>query len=195
MNQYITGTIIKKLREEQGLTQLALANKINVSDKAVSKWETGKGYPDIALLEPISKALNVSVVELLSGFVINNKNRTFNMKKIKFYVCPVCNNIIVSTGEAVISCCGLNLQSLDCEISDSEHDIKIERIEDEYYVSINHDMTKKHYISFIAAVKDNSYDLVKLYPEGPCEATFKINRTSGFYYFCNKDGLFFKKVN
>lgn len=49
------------------MTQIELARKINVSDKTISKWETGKGLPDISLIETLAKALNVSVIELMSG--------------------------------------------------------------------------------------------------------------------------------
>ena len=70
MDNYITGTVIKLLREKKGLKQSELASKIGVSDKAISKWETAKGLPDISLIEPLSKALGVSVLELLSGNTI-----------------------------------------------------------------------------------------------------------------------------
>ena len=62
MNQYVTGAVIKRLREKQKLTQVELAEMLNVSDKTVSKWENGRGYPDITLLEPIAKALNISTI-------------------------------------------------------------------------------------------------------------------------------------
>ena len=67
MNQYVTGTTIKELREKNKITQVQLSEKLGVSDKTVSKWETGKGYPDITLLEPIADALRVSVAELITG--------------------------------------------------------------------------------------------------------------------------------
>ena len=114
-NQYVTGAMIKRLREEKKLTQAALAERINVTDKAVSKWETGRGYPDISLVEPLAAALGVSVIELLSGESVVNTNRSSNMLHVSFYVCPVCGNIIHSTGEAVVSCCGIVLPALEAE--------------------------------------------------------------------------------
>lgn len=194
MNQYITGAIIKKLREEKKLTQLQLAEKLCVSDKTISKWETGKGYPDITLLEPLASSLGISIIELMSGDVISNSNKAFNMKRLKFFVCPICGNIICSTGNALISCCGISLPSLEAETEDEDHKIKIEKSEDEYYVKIQHEMSKQHYISFIAAVKDNGYELIKLYPEWEAEARFKIERTQCFYYYCNHHGLFKVKL-
>lgn len=194
MNTYVTGSIIKKLREEKNLTQVQLAQKLSVSDKAVSKWETGRGYPDITLIEPMAQVLGVSVIELLSGETVTNANKSFNMKRLKFYICPVCGNVLTATGEAVISCCGVKLVPEETEEADKSHTINIEMVEDEYYVWLSHEMTKNHYISFLAAVTDNSVTVTKLYPEQPAEARFKINRTHGIYAYCNKDGLFSVKI-
>ena len=94
MDNYITGATIKNLREAKGITQTQLALQIGVSSKAVSKWETAKGLPDITLIEPLAKALGVSVMELMSGETVINKNISSNILRSKFYVCPVCNNII-----------------------------------------------------------------------------------------------------
>jgi transcriptional regulator with XRE-family HTH domain len=191
MNQYITGAIIRELRERNNLTQAELAEKLNVSDKTVSKWETGKGYPDIALLEPIAEVFNVSVTEILSGVPISNMNVSANMMKSKFYVCPVCGNVIHSMGEAVINCHGVNLLPEEAEPVDDEHQILLEKVEDEYYVHIEHDMNKSHYISFMAAVSSDRIQLVKLYPEGHAEARFKISGVRRIYAFCNRNGLFY----
>ena len=189
-NQYITGAMIKRLREEKNLTQAELAEKIFVTDKAISKWETGRGYPDISLVEPLAKALDLSVIELLSGESVINTNRAANMKRVQFYVCPVCGNIIQSTGEAVISCCGITLPALEAEEADEKHLAQIERIEDDYYVSVNHDMTKQHYISFMAAVRGDCIEIKKLYPEQNAEARFKISGTKEILFYCNQHGLF-----
>lgn len=193
INQYITGAMIKRLREEKGLTQTELAEKIFVTDKAVSKWETGRGYPDISLVESLAKALGVSVIELLSGENITNKNKAANMSKAEFYVCPVCGNVIQSSGEAVVSCCGITLPPLEAEESDENHAVKIERVEDEYFVSIDHEMTKQHYISFIAAIRQDGIEIKKLYPEQNAEARFKISGTKQIYFYCNRHGLFKKR--
>lgn len=194
MNQYVTGAIIKKLREEKGLTQSELAQKLNVSNKAVSKWETAKGYPDITLIEPLAQILGVSVMELLSGNDIINQNRSFNMLRTKLYVCPVCGNVIFATGEAAISCCGISLIALEAEEADEEHSLSIERVEDEYFVTINHEMTKEHFISFIAEMSDDGLQLVKLYPEGNAQTRLKLRRAKYIYYYCNRHGLFRVKM-
>ena len=174
MNQYVTGTVIKELREKNKMTQLQLAGKLGVSDKSVSKWENSRGLPDITLLEPIAKAFSISVTELISGNTIRNENVSANMLRSKLYVCPVCKNVIHSMGGASISCHGIALMPLEAEPTDEQHMIFIERIEDEYYVRIDHSMTKEHYISFIAATSSDQMQIVKLYPEGSAEARFKI---------------------
>ena len=190
MDNYITGTLIKKIRESRKMTQEELADKICVSSKAVSKWETGRGFPDIGLIESLAKALDISVIELLSGIDIRNRNRSADMKKCKFYVCPVCGNAIQATGEAVITCCGITLPPLEAEIPDPDHAINLEVVEDEYYVTVDHPMTKTHYISFLAAVSDQNVQFTKLYPEGDAATRFKINRVERIYAYCNHHGLF-----
>lgn len=81
MDNYIIGGMICRLREEKQVTQAALAERLHVSDKAVTKRETGKGYPDITLIEPLAAALGATVIELLSGSDVSNQNRSFNMKR------------------------------------------------------------------------------------------------------------------
>lgn len=190
MNQYVTGAVIKELREKNHMTQAELAEKLNVSDKTVSKWETAKGYPDISLLEPLSKVLGVSITELISGNAVNNVNVSANMLRSLFYVCPVCGNVIHSMGEAVLHCHGILLSPCQPEETDEDHMIFIERVEDEYYIRIDHDMTKEHYISFIAALSSDKIQMIKLYPEGNAEARVKINGVKKILFYCNRDGLF-----
>ncbi len=194
MDRYVTGDVIRRLREGRRMTQEELAEKLFVSGKAVSKWETGRGYPDVSLLEPLAGALGISVIELLSGNCIRNRNRSANMTRVRWYVCPVCGNVIQTTGEAVISCCGIALPPLEPEPADGDHEITVEIAEDEYFVSVRHPMTKDHYISFLSAAADQGTQFVKLYPEGNAEAWFKIRRVKALYAFCNRHGLFRVKV-
>ena len=172
------------------MTQAQLAEKIFVSAKTVSKWETGQGFPDISLLESLAKAIDISVIELLNGEDIRNSNRSANIIRGRFYVCPVCGNVIHANGEAVVSCCGITLPPAEPEEDDGGHTITVEGVEDEYFVSVNHPMTKEHYISFIAAVSDCGVNIVKMYPEGNAEARIKKNRVRFFYVYCNRHGLF-----
>ncbi len=115
MTSYISGASIRTLRERAGMTQRQLADRLGITDKAVSKWETDRGLPDITLVEPLAGALGVSVAELLSGEQIVNANRAGNLLRAKFYVCPLCGNVIHATGEASISCCGIALPVLEVE--------------------------------------------------------------------------------
>ena len=190
MNQYVTGNVIRQLRESNQLTQSELAEKLNLSDKTISKWETGKGYPDISLIEPLAKVFKVSVTELLAVCTVKNKNISANMLRSHFYVCPICGNTIHTMGEAVIHCHGLQLTPCQEEEANETHSINIKIIEDEYFVQVLHEMTKEHYISFIAALSYDKIQLVKLYPEGNAETRFKINGIKKIVYYCNRDGLF-----
>ncbi|MBR2523152.1 MAG: helix-turn-helix domain-containing protein [Clostridiales bacterium] len=194
MDQYITGAVIKELRTKNRMTQAELADRLSVSDKAISKWETGKGYPDISLLEPIAAVFGISVTELLSGNAVSNSNVSANMLRTKIYVCPVCGNVIFSAGEAAISCHGISLLPSEAEQPDDHHQISVERIEDEYYVQIDHDMTKSHYISFIAGISYDRVELVKLYPEGPAECRIRMRGLKKICYYCNKEGLYYKDL-
>ena len=194
MNTYITANTIKALREKKGLTQLELAERIGVTSKAVSKWETAKGLPDITLIEPLARALGVSVMELMSGDAIINKNPSQNLLRSKFYVCPVCHNVIHAMGDVAISCCGITLPPLEAEEIDEIHQITIEKVEDEHFVTVKHDMTKEHYISFLAYVTFDRMQLVKLYPEGNAETRFNFRGKGFLYLYCNKHGLMRKKI-
>lgn len=194
MDTYITGATIKRLREEKDLTQTQLAQQVGVSDKAVSKWETAKGLPDISLIEPLAKALGVSVLELMSGDTVINKNTSSNILRSKFYVCPLCGNILRATGDALISCCGITLPSLEAEEIDEDHDITIEKVEDEHFITVRHEMTKTHFISFLAYLTSDRVQFVKLYPESDAQTRFQLRGKGYLYLYCNKHGLMKKKI-
>ncbi len=194
MNTYITGSAIKRLREAKGITQTQLAEQIGVSCKAVSKWETLKGLPDISLIEPLSQALGVSVMELMSGETVINKNISSNLLFSKFYVCPVCGNVMHTTGEALISCCGITLPPLEAEEIDSEHPVTIEPVEDEKFITVKHDMTKSHFITFLAYVTSDKVQFIKLYPEGNAETRMQFRGRGYLYICCNRHGLMKMKV-
>ena len=193
MNTYVTGATIRQLRENRYMTQNELAEQLGVSSKTVSKWETAKGLPDISLLQPLAQALGISVIELMNGEHITNRNISANMLRCKFYVCPVCGNVIHSIGNAVISCCGITLPPLEAEESDGDHAITVEHVEDEHFVTVCHPMTKQHFISFVAYVTADRIQTVKLYPEGNAETRLQLRGMGHLYYYCNRHGLFRKK--
>lgn len=195
MNQYVSAATIRRLREQKHMTQAELAAKLSVSDKTVSKWETAKGLPDITLLEPLAAALDISVIELMTGECITNANRSSNMLRSALYACPVCGNVLHGTGQAVVGCCGIQLPPLEPEPCDGCHPITWEiSDETELYVTVpGHPMEKKHSITFLAYVTTDRFELVKLYPEGAAQARFALRGRGGhgfLYAFCNRHGLF-----
>ena len=194
MNSYVTGATVKALREARKLTQAELAEMIGVSSKTVSKWETGKGLPDISLLQPLAQALGISVIELMNGEPIANRNVSANMLRCKFYVCPLCGNTLHSIGDAVVSCCGITLPPLEAEEADEAHPITVENVEDEHFITVRHPMTKQHFISFVAHVTSDRLQFVKLYPESNAETRLQLRGRGYLYDYCNRHGLFKKRI-
>lgn len=192
MGRYVTAEIIKSLREGKRLTQRELASAVGVTDKAVSKWESGRGLPDISLIDALAQALGVSVAELLTGDVRENANRAGNMMRSKFYVCPICGNVVHAMGEGSFSCCGVQLMPQEAEEADEDdaHRVHVERIENDWYLTLDHPMTKQHYLSFAAYVTSDTVSLKKLYPEQSPEVRFPMRGSGLLYVFCNQHGLF-----
>ena len=194
MNTYVTGATVKALRETRGMTQAELAEKIGVSSKTVSKWETAKGLPDISLLQPLAQALGVSVIELMNGEPITNRTVSGNLMRCKFHICPICGNVIHALGSALVSCCGVTLPALDAEEGDDAHAVTVEPVEDEHFLTVQHPMTKEHFISFLAFVTCDRMQLVKFYPEGNAETRLQLRGRGYLYWYCNRHGLFRKQV-
>lgn len=191
---YVTGDTIRALREKKNLTQKELAERLMVSDKTVSKWETGRGLPDIGILTELAAVLDVSVPELLTGEIAVNRNLSANLKRARFYVCPVCGNVIFAMGEGAYSCCGIRLPALEEEAAGAEHLLKTEIIENELYVTADHPMEKNHYISFIAYVNEGTLQLQKLYPEQEVQVYFRRMGWGKLYAYCSRHGLVSCKV-
>lgn len=187
------GKLILSLRKEKQLTQLQLAEVINVSDKAISKWERGLGCPDVSLLPELSAALGVNIEKLLSGELDPNSADRGNLKRLRFYVCPVCGNILTSTGDAELSCCGRRLHPLAAKPADDEHRLHTEQIEDDCYITFSHEMSKSHYLSFIACVSGDKALLVRLYPEQGGDVRFPMIYGSRLYFYCSRHGLWLNR--
>lgn len=194
MDSKKTGALISAARMKKGLKQRELADLISVSDKTVSKWETGGGCPDVSLLPALSAALGIGVSELLSGELSENESDRGNMKKMKFYVCPRCGNLLTSTGDAAVSCCGAPLPALEPHAPDESHDLTVEKVEDEWYVSCGHPMEREHYISFAAILTSDRLELVRCYPEWNLQARFFRRGMGTLYWYCTRDGLFKKNI-
>jgi len=184
---YINAETIRALREDRKMTQRELAERLSVSDKAVSKWETGRGLPDITQLPGLASALGVSVAELMTGEVRVNRNRRADLREACFYICPVCGNVICSIGEGAFHCCGVLLPRLEPEETDAA--LQVEESEDEYYVTAGHPMEKEHYLSFLAYVTGDRVELRKLYPEWGAQARFFRRGSGRIYACCNRHGL------
>lgn len=191
---YITGETIKRLREKKKLTQKELAEKLMVSDKTISKWETNKGLPDLSILSELANALSVSVPELLTGDVAVNKNISANMRRSRFYVCPICGNVIHAMGEGAFSCCGIRLPSQEAEEPDEQHRLYVEDVDGEMFVYLDHPMEKSHSISFMAYVTDCHIQMEKLYPEQAAQTHFRRAGRGTIFAFCNRHRLFSVKV-
>lgn len=194
MNPYVTGQTVRQLREARKMTQSELAERLGVIDKTVSKWETGRGLPDITLLQPLSEALGVSLIELMNGQPIKNRNTSANMLRTKFHVCPLCGNVLTCVGDAVVSCCGISLPPLEPEEAGDGHDVTIEQVEDERFLTFDHPMTKEHFLSFAAFVTSDRVQLVKFYPEGNAQTRMRLYGSGDLYFCCNRHGLFRKRL-
>ncbi len=183
------GALIKNLRKEKQMTQKDIAGWMNISDKTISKWERGLGCPDVTLLSELSGILGVSIEKILTG-ELNKKNRDgSNMKLIKFYVCSNCSNVINSLSHAEICCCGRKIEALTVQSENIEHQINLIDIEDEYYLTMDHPMTKTHFISFVACVGFDRVILIKLYPEQNAELRIPKLHRGKLYAYCSIHGL------
>lgn len=191
------GILLKALRKEKAMTQKQVAERMHLSDKTISKWERGLGCPDVSLLGELSQLFEVNIEKILLGDLELNDMETGNLKRIKFYVCPNCGNVISTTGDAELSCCGRKLAPLVAKPADEKHRVTIQDDDGEYYITFDHEMTKAHFISFVAYVSSDRSLFVRLYPEQT--AALRLPKMSGgrlgkkfgskLYYYCSKDGL------
>jgi len=188
------GKLICDLRKEKNMTQKELADALYLSDRTISKWERGAGCPDVSLLGKLSAIFGVNLENILAGELNPKDKDGGNMKSIKFYVCPTCGNVLFSTVEADVSCCGRKLSAMAVSTESSKHSMAIEKIEYDYFITIDHDMTKAHYISFVAYVGYDRVLLIKLYPEQNAEIRFPQMQGGKLYAYCNEHGLWEQKI-
>lgn len=188
------GELIRIRRIEKALTQKQLADAMNISDKTISKWERGLGCPDVTLLPELAILLGMNIEEILTGDLKMNEVVNGNMRKTQFYVCTECGNIITSTGEANLSCCGHKLEPLQRNKADDAHKLQVETIEDEWYVTTEHAMTKAHHIGFIALVTGERVLLVKQYPEWGIHLRLPKFGHGYLYNYCTEHGLTYQMI-
>ena len=194
MDSIVIGNMIRSRREKEHMTQAALAERLSVSNKTVSKWENGKGLPDIALLQPLAEALGLSLIEFITGCAVENRNTSANVRRGSWYVCPVCGNVIHSVGSAVVSCCGHTLPPLEAKACDEDHNIVCERMDGEYFVSVDHPMDKSHSVCFLAYVTGSCIQAEKLYPEQEACCRFRIAGHGRLFCCCGQHGLYEKRI-
>ena len=195
MDQIRTGALIRQLRTEQHMTQKQLAERLCVSDKAVSKWECGNGCPDVSLLPALADVLGTDIQVLLSG-EINKQKGACDMKKLRFYVCKACGNIITAAAEASVTCCGSRLAALEPRKAEPSEQLSVEDIGGELYISAAHPMTKEHYISFVAYVNASTVLLYRQYPEWDLQVRMPagIPRSGRLVWYCTECGLLYQPI-
>lgn len=194
MDMMKTGELLSRLRKERGMTQKQVAEVLQISDRTVSKWERGAGLPDVSMLKGISALYGVDIEKILEGQLHEKGVETGNMKRMKFIRCEHCGNLFWSTGDGETSCCGRKLTPMKAQETDEMHDIKIEEIDNEYFITFDHEMTKEHYITFAALVSWDRATVVRLYPEQSGEVRLPRQRRGEIYLCCSEHGLFRKKI-
>ena len=190
MNLIDTGNLLRSLRKSKKMTQKQLADKLGVCAKTVSKWETGHGFVDVSMLSELADILGVSERILLSGSSVKNKTDSGNMRNLKFYICPCCGSIMQGTGESLVVCCGNIIEPVNVKKSDENHFIKVSQIENDYYIEFDHEMTKEHYIKFIAHLGSDRVLAIRLYPEQAPYVRIPKMYKGKLYYYCSKHGMY-----
>lgn len=188
------GKLIYKLRKEQNMTQLQLAQQMNISDKTVSKWERGLGCPEVSLLPEVSKLFGVDLEKLLSGQLEANARLGGDMKKLQFYSCPDCGNIITAMTATSLSCYGRKLQPLQPKRATEHKRLVVEKVEDDFYITTAHPMERGHYIAFVALLSGDSIMLRKQYPQWELQVRIPIFAHGRLLWYCNKHGLFYQEI-
>lgn len=190
MNAEKTGSLIRSLRIKKGLTQKELAHMICVTDKAVCKWEKGRGCPNITLISQLSKVLEVDIQSILQGYLDKNKKIGENMNHLKFYKCPTCGNLVTSIKSVELSCCGNKLSPVSAQTrSDPEYQPVIQEFDGQYSIKFNHPMTKSDYISQVIVVRYDQIMTVNLYAESEAIITIPQVRGIRLFVITNKSEL------
>ena len=190
MNIEIANRLVQ-MRKKMGLSQEQLADKLGLSRQAVSKWERGSGCPDISLLPALADIFGTDIQVLLSGEIDKNEREKGDMKKIRFYVCPQCGNIITACSEAAVTCCGGKLTALEAKKAEHDEQLTVQDIGGELFISSEHEMTKQHYISFVALLTDSSVIMYRQYPEWNLQLTMPLYRFGRLVWYCTKHGLMY----
>ena len=194
MDNKKVGQLIRELRKERHMTQAQLAEQLHVSDKTVSKWETGKGGPELSLLTEISKIFEIDLQNLLAGELNRNQLRSINLRKVKLYICPTCGNVVTATSEAAVSCCGRKLKEAAPTKASQDEKLMVELVENDFFVTSQHEMTKEHYISFVALLTADAIIMRKQYPEWDLSVRIPRIAHGRLLWYCSRHGLFYQEI-
>ena len=194
MDNSKVGSLIRKLRKEHGLTQLQLAEKLHISDKTVSKWERGMGCPEVSLIAELSKVFEVDLQGLLSGELRRNSILSGNLKRMKFYVCPDCGNLVTAFTNTSVFCCGRKQKEMIPVKASEPERLNVEIIDNEYFITADHEMTKEHYISFVALITSDAVMLKKQYPQWDLQARIPFFAHGRLLWYCTRHGLFYQEI-
>ncbi len=188
------GALICRLRKERNMTQKQLADAMHLSDRTISKWERGMGCPDVSLLTPLSEILNVNLGALLQGDMQGNDFVGGNMKQAKYYVCPSCANLVVATGEPSLSCCGRGLDALVPRKAEEAEKLCVEDVENEWYITSDHPMTKENYISFVVYATGDKLQIYKQYPEWDLQTRIFKREHGKLIWYSTDKGLLYQLI-
>lgn len=186
------GALIRAARRERGMTQRELGEALHISDRTVSKWECAQGCPDVSLLPALSARLGVDLERMLSGDLEPSREKGDSMKRIRFFVCPHCGNVVTATGEASVSCCGRRLEALTPQRAEGVHRLRAEAVEDEWFLTAEHPMEKGHFLSFVAFVTGERCLLIRTYPEWEMQVHIPRRGHGKLLHYCTEHGLFYQ---
>lgn len=190
--------MILEMRTQKGLTQKDLAEMIHVSDKAVCKWETGHGCPDITILSELSRALGIDIPSILSGELPSKKYCGGNLRNLTFFRCACCGNLIASTSTVELNCCGKRLSGIKLREKGVQfRNLKSSVLETdgEFYVTMDHAMEKTDFIAAVFAVYYDRIITVPLYPEQAPSFTIWQLAGCSLYALDNHDELYTIKIS
>lgn len=186
------GMLISQLRKDKNITQKQLADKLNISDRTISKWERGGGIPDISLLSDVADFFDITIETLLNGEILSNDFIGGNMKKARYYICKTCGNMVVSTGDVSALCCDKKMTEETPQKASDSDKLLVEEVENDWYITSNHAMTKEHYISFVSFATGSRLEIIKQYPEWNLQARIQKREHGTLYWYCTKHGLFYQ---
>ncbi|MTD31955.1 helix-turn-helix domain-containing protein [Planomicrobium sp. YIM 101495] len=194
MDTQKVGDLIYRLRKEKGFTQKQLAEQLHLSDRTISKWERGQGYPDVSLLPSLSAVFGVNIENILDGELPANDFIGGNMKKANYFVCTTCHNIVLATGDVTLSCCGRKLEQLEAKKATDDNKLLLTESDQEWFISSDHPMTKEHYISFLAFATGDQIQLIKQFPEWSLQSRIPKKKHGKLLWYDTKFGLYYQLV-